>query len=167
MGATNSPLPIYRADMFEFGQEEAPLHANRNPVAHNGSTWGLEGILAPHLEDAKTVLATNIEDRATLHLLFNARLSWLRREFGGVVSGDEVKLLMPRDEALPLYTHGVSVGDEMQQMIMAGAATEEIFRRAEEISRFATPSPVIDRVIKEGVGLQPVSLPTAPAVAAA
>lgn len=158
MGAIQNPLPAFREDMFEFGEKEVPLHANRKPV-HNGNFWGLQGMIAPHIE-GNTVLATNITDRATLILLSDARLKWLGSEFGMDVSGDEVQLLIPRDEVTPLYSHGKIADEEMAALIASGASTDQVFQRAESISGIAVP-PIIDKVIKEGAGLRPVSLPVA------
>ncbi len=135
MGTKKSPLPIYRADRFDFGlQAEAmerfvPTHHNRTPAEEERDhhRWGLEGILSPQSPDNKILLAVNItdvRDPKTDELLIEgqelavmfatARFRRLTQEFPGLeqMDGNEAGILIPRAALQPLYAEGMSVAPE-------------------------------------------------------
>ncbi|HEX5455897.1 MAG TPA: hypothetical protein VFW77_00860 [Candidatus Saccharimonadales bacterium] len=155
MSATS--LPNFREDMFEFGEREIPRHGNRKPPSHMGTSWGLAGILSPNFAEHTALLATNITDRDTLLLLVDARFRQLEKEYGMEISGDEVRFLIPREEAQGLYPQGASEEPGTSLVIADGESTQQLFERA----GVSAPSPVMERIVNEGISLVPAPLAAA------
>ncbi len=167
MGAKTSPLPIFRADRFELsGREEVferliPSHQNRTPheSERDPSLWAVEGILAPDHPDARLLLAVNIGDAEIPHptekgktmlvtgdviagMFVSARMGRLSADYpdAEVMSGSEVRMVLPRAAVAPLYEEGMRLAPE---------------------SNFATPPAMAEpagRVASNGAGIVPAPL---------
>jgi hypothetical protein len=143
--------------MFEFGERDVPRHGNRKPPSHNTDSWGLGGILSPQLAERTTVLATNITDRDTLLLLIDARLRQLEKEYGMEVSGDEVRFLIPQGEAQGLHPQGADSDPAMRLLIADGESAQSLLERTGQLSGVSAPSPVMGRIVDEGISLVPAT----------
>ena len=109
MSKTHSPLPIFRADKFEFAGREIPRHQNRIPKEEerDSGLWAVEGVLAVGREE-RILLAANIPDEDSLQLLMSARFGRLSRDHPhlDLLDGNEVGMLLPKDVLQPVYEEG-------------------------------------------------------------
>jgi hypothetical protein len=122
------------------------------------------GILAPHLKEIPTVIATNITSRDILLLLTDARLKQFEKEYGVEVTGDEVRFLTPADGALALNADSDGSSD-LSVEIANGESTLQLLERTGQLSGVGAASPVMERIVGEGISLVPAT--AAPEAAAA